>query len=40
MLEISGIPRRKNKDVIELIKIVVSNAYIKGFGENQVHVAH
>ena len=40
MLEISGITRRKNQDVIELLKTVASKADIKGFEENQVDVAH
>ena len=40
MLEISGIPRRKNEDAIELIKIVASKADIKRFEENQIDVAH
>ena len=40
MLEISVIPRQKNKDVIEMLKIVASKTDIKGFEENQVNVAH
>ena len=39
MLEISGIPRQKNEDVIEMLKIVASKTDIKGFEENQVDVA-
>ena len=33
MLDISGIPGPKNEDVIEQLKIVASNAYIKEFEE-------
>ena len=40
MLQISGIPRQKNEDIIELLKVVASKADIKGFEENQVDVAH
>ena len=40
MLEISDITRRKNQDVIELLKTITSKADIKGFEENQVGIAH
>ena len=36
MLEISVIPRRKNEDIIKLLKIVASKADITGFKVNQV----
>ena len=40
MLEISGIPRRKNEDDIELLKIVAGEADIIGFEQNQVDADH
>ena len=40
MLDISRVPRQKNEDIIELLKIVASKADVKGFEENQVDVAH
>ena len=40
MLEISGIPSPKNQDVKKLLKIVASEADIKGFVVNQVDVTH
>ena len=40
MLEISDIPRRKNEDDIELLKIVAGEADIIGFEQNQVDADH
>ena len=40
MLEISGIPRRKNEDDIELLKTVAGEADIIGFEQNQVDADH
>ena len=40
MLEISGIPRRKQEDAIKLVEKVVQKAKIKDFHREQIDLAH